>query len=420
MKGAMRVVIIGNGPAAVAAAETARDLDAACEITVISKERVPFYTPCALADYVEGSVARKALFLRDEEFYRERKIRTLFGLPAVGLDNGSRRVRLLGGEMVAYDRLLVACGARAVLPPIAGLTSTPGSFALKTLADADGILGHLGLARRAVVIGSGLVGLEATQALLRRGLQVTLLEALPQVLPQMLDAEMASLVERRLRGRGAEVLVDCPAEAVLGGANGVAAVRAGGRQIPCELVVCAAGVRPDLSAVAGSGIETSEGILVDDRMETSVPGVFAAGDVVEGLDQGGRRRVLANWPNAVNGGRVAGSNLVGVERRFAGPESVNVVRVFDLPVSSFGDRGGDRFLRRQEGGVVWKLGLRGGRIVGGQSFGEVDRAGLYHELMKTGRDVAAFGEQLLDPGFGYARLLAPRRAPGLARPGAAA
>lgn len=407
----MRVVIIGNGPAAVAAAEIARDLDGACEIAMISREAVPFYSPCPLAEYVEGSVARRDLFLRDEGFYRERRIRTLFGRPAVGLETAARRVRLEGGETVEYDRVLVAAGAAAVMPPIAGLASTPGVFPLKTLADADAILRHLGRARRAVVIGSGLVGLEAAQALVRRGLRVTVVEALPQVLPQMLDAEMAALVEGRLGERGVDVLTGSPAEAVLGGAAGVTAVRAGGREIPCELVVCAAGVRPDLSMVAGSGVATATGILVDDHMETNVPGVYAAGDIVEAPDSAGRRRVLANWPNAVNGGRVAGFNMMGVERRFPGPDSVNVVRVFGLPVSSFGDRGGDRTLLRRQGGVVRKLALAGGRIVGGQTFGDVDRAGLLHELMKTGRDVSAFGDDLLDPRFGYGRLMGPPRRP---------
>ncbi len=407
----MRVVIIGNGPAAVAAAEVARQLDGGCDIALISREPVPFYSPCALAEYVEGRLPRKDLFLRDEGFYRERRIRTLFGRPAVALDAGARRVRLEGGETVEYDRVLVASGARAVTPPIPGLTGVRGVFGFKTLADADAVLLHLRRAERAVVIGSGLVGLEVAQTLVRRGLRVTVVEALPQVLPQMLDAEMAALAEGLLRERGVEVLTGSPAEAVYGGTAGVSAVRAGGREIPCELVVCAAGVRPDLSLVAGSGVATATGILVDDRMETSVPGVFAAGDVVEAAGPAGGRRVVANWPNAVNGGRVAGFNMMGVERRYAGPDDVNVVRIFDMPVSSFGERGGARTLVRRRGGAVWKLGLSCGRIVGGQTFGDVDRTGIYHELMRTGRDVSRFGDDLLDPGFGYGRLLAPQRAP---------
>lgn len=403
----MKIVIIGNGPAAVSAAETVRGLDGDCEIVMISKETVPFYSPCPLAEYVEASVPREHLFLRDENFYRDKRIVTLFGCAAVGIDTAARQVKLVNGTLVDYDRLLIASGAIAFMPPIPGLADTPGVFTLKTLADAEGILARLPQARRAVVIGSGFIGLEAAQGLIRCGLQVTVLEALGQVLPQMLDAEMSALVERRLREHGVEVLTNCKAEAVLGGASGITAVRAGGREIACDLLVCAAGVRPDLPLVAGSGIATAAGILVDEHMQTNVPGVYAAGDIVEAADTQGQRRVLANWPNATNGGRIAALNMMGVERRSRGMESINVVRIFEVAVASFGTNKGERTLRYEEKGVLRKLALSGGRIVGGQMYGDVNRTGLLHELMVKGRDISALEGELLGPNFGYGRLLLP-------------
>lgn len=403
----MKIVIIGNGPAAVSAAETVRGLDGDCEIVMISKETVPFYSPCPLAEYVEASVPREHLFLRDESFYRDKRIVTLFGCAVVGIDTALRQVKLENGTRVDYDRLLIASGARAFMPPIPGLADTPGVFTLKTLADAEGILARLPQARRAVVIGSGFIGLEAAQGLVRRGLQVTVLEALSQVLPQMLDAEMSALVERRLREHGVEVLTNCKAEAVLGGASGITAVRAGGREIACDLLVCAAGVRPDLPLVAGSGIATAAGILVDEHMQTNVPGVYAAGDIVEAADTQSQYRVLANWPNATNGGRIAALNMMGVERRSRGMESINVVRIFEVAVSSFGTNKGERTLRYEEKGVLRKLALSGGRIVGAQMYGDVNRTGLLHELMVKGRDVSALEGELLGPTFGYGRLLLP-------------
>ncbi len=415
----MNIVIIGNGPAAVAAAEAARELDRQCEIAMISKEAVPFYSPCPLAEYVEASVPREHLFLRDEQFYRNLGITTLFGRAATSIDTKARRVSIGSGTGVAqvsYGRLLIATGARAVMPSIPGLADTPGVFALKTIADADGIVARLPVARRAVVIGSGFIGLEAAQALVRRGLTVTVVETLGQVLPQMLDAEMAALVESRLRDHGVDVRLNSSAEAVLGGKSGVTAVRAGGRQIPCDLVVCAAGVRPDLSLLAGSGIASATGILVNEFMETSEPDVFAAGDIVEGLDHQGQRRVLPIWPNAVNGGRVAGANLVaGSISRYRGLDSVNIVRIFDLPVASFGSHSGECNLRHADKDVVKKLSLNAGKVVGAQFFGDVNATGLYHELMNKGVEVGAFERELLSPGFGYGHLvprppLAARRA----------
>lgn len=401
----MKIVIIGNGPAAISAAETARGLDGACEIVMISKESVPFYSPCPLAEYVEASVPRDHLFLRDENFYREQRIETLFGCAAVGIDTVARQVKLASGVAVDYDRLLIANGANAFKPPIPGLADTPGVFSLKTLDDAEGILARLPQARRAVVIGSGFIGLEAAQGLVRRGLQVTVLEALGQVLPQMLDTEMSALVERRLREHGVEVLINCKAEAILGGASGITAVRAGGQDIPCDLLVCAAGVRPDLSFLGGSGIATAAGILVDTHMQTNVPDVYAAGDVVEALDTQGQHRVLANWPNATNGGRIAALNMVGVQRRSRGMDSINVVRIFDIPVSSFGTNKGERTLRYEEEGVLRKLTLNGSHIVGAQMYGDVNRTGMLYEMMVKGLDVRSMEGELLGPNFGYGQLL---------------
>lgn len=405
----MKIVIIGNGPAAVAAAEAARELDGHCEITMISKESVPFYSPCPLAEYVEASVPREHLFLRDEQFYRDQGITTRFGCPVTAIDTQTRHVVIgsgAGATHLAYDRLLIAAGARAVMPPIPGLADTPGVFALKTLADADGIVARLSVARRAVVIGSGFIGLEAAQALVRRGLEVTVVEALNQVLPQMLDSELANLVDQRLRDHGIDVRVNSPAQAVLGGKDGVTAVRAGGQEIPCDIVICAAGVRPDLSLVAASGIVTGTGILVNEFMETSAPDVYGAGDIIEGFDHQMQRRVLPIWPNAVNGGSIAGTNMVTARsRRFRGLDGVNVVRIFDLPVASFGNSTGERTMRYEHKNIVKKLNLNGGKVVGAQFFGDVNATGLYHELMNKGADVSAMEDQLLSPGFGYGNLL---------------
>jgi nitrite reductase (NADH) large subunit len=405
----MKIVIIGNGPAAVAGAEAVRQLDGQCRITLISKEGVPFYSPCPLAEYVEDSVPREHLFLRDEQFYLDRGIATHFGAAVTEIDTQARHVVIgTGAEAnpISYDRLLIASGARALMPPIPGLDTTPGVFALKTLDDADRVVARLKEARRAVVIGSGFIGLEAAQALQRRGLEVTVVEAQGHVLPQMLDAEMAALVEQRLRDYGIDVLLNSPAQAVLRGADGVTAVRAGRHEIPCDLVICAAGIRPDLSLLNGSGITTATGILVNEYMETSAPDVYAAGDVVEGLDHQGQRRVLPIWPNAVNGGSIAGANMVAARsRRFRGHDAVNVVRIFDLPVASFGNTQSACSLRYAHNGIVKKLNLSAGKVVGAQFFGDVNATGLYLELMNKGTDVDHLMQDLLRPGFGYASLL---------------
>lgn len=406
----MQIVIIGNGPAAIAAAETLRQQDRACGIVMLSRESVPFYSPCPLAEYVEGSVPKERLFLRDPEFYARNAIDIRYGRPVTRIDPPARQV-WAGDEAVGYDRLLIASGSRALVPPVPGLAGTRGVFELKTLDDAEGILERLETARRAVVIGSGFIGLEAVQALVRHGLAVTLLEAREHVLPAMLDSEMAALVERRLVAHGVQVRTGCGAERILEGDDGVRGVLAGGVEIPCELVICAAGVRADLSILDGSGIAGNRGILVDARMRTSVEGVFAAGDVIERPDAPDKHRVVPNWPNAVSTGRIAAWNMLGIDRRHPGLEAVNVVRVFDLPVASFGVQAGETCLRWQDGaGALRKVLLKDGRVAGGQLIGAIDGTGVLHEMMKKGIAVERFGTHLAHPGFGYIHTLEPLRA----------
>lgn len=405
----MRYLIIGNGPAAVAAAEAIRGHDRDGALTMVSREPWPFYSPCPLAEVIEASVPREHLFLRPAGFYDALGVQTHFGRAAVRLDAGLRRVALSGAGgtgWIEYDRLLIACGAAAVMPPIPGLRGTPGVFALKTLDDMDGILARLPSAQRALVIGSGFIGLEAAQALARRGLKVTVAEARDRVLPQMLDDEMSGHVEARLRSHGIEVRTGASVQEVLGAGGGVVGAIVDGQRLDAELVVCAAGVRPDLHWLADSGLALQHGILVDDGMRTNLEGVYAAGDVIEAADVGGVRRVVPNWPNAVNTGRVAGLAMAGIQRRFRGLDAVNVVRIFDVPVASFGQQDGDTELRHEEGAVLRKLSLRQGRIVGAQFFGDVDGCGLLLELMNRRQHLGADAQALLRPGAGLGRWLA--------------
>lgn len=409
----MTIVIVGNGPAAVAAAEAIREFDEVSPLTLVSKENCGFYSPCPLAEYVERSVAREDLFLRDDDFYSRHGITTLLGHTAVAVDPATQLVKTVhDGQPVDihYERLLIASGARAVLPPVPGLADTPGVFTLKTLDDADAIIQQLGTVHHAVVIGSGFIGLEAAQALHRRGVTVTVLEAMGQVLPQMLDAEFASRVQSRLASFGIDVWLNSPAQAVLGGASGVTSVMAGDREIDCQLVVCAAGVRADVAWLQGSGIATDRGVIVDDRMQTNLPGVYAAGDIIETSDWTGKADVIPTWPNAVASGRTAGLNIVGRTQHFGGLVGVNVVRIFNQAVSSFGVREGDQTLSEQGPSGVRKLVLAQGRIVGGQFIGDITGAGIYLELMKKRVDVSIQTNVLLSPHFTLARLLpAPPR-----------
>jgi nitrite reductase (NADH) large subunit len=351
----MRVVIIGNSAASLAAAESFRRFDRTSELILVSAEPGPAYSRVLLPYYLRGSLDREKLFLHDAAFYERLGAQALFGRTVTRVDDRRRTLILEGGEELPWDRLLVASGARPVLPRVAGLAGGGGIHTLWTLQDADRLLPELLPGRRAVFLGSGFVALQAAWAACSRGLRVTVLEALPRILPKVLDEEGSALLEQRMRAHGADVRcavgierlerrqpADGPAAATLAG--GAAPLRVvlscEDPNVDADLVVVAAGVRPDLAFLEGTSVAVAPGgagILVDDRLRTSVPGIYAAGDAALGPDVFGEAHAAhALWPTAVEQGRVAGANLAGHEQAYAGSLNMNVAELFGLTVASMG------------------------------------------------------------------------------------
>ncbi|MDA8386057.1 MAG: FAD-dependent oxidoreductase [Actinomycetota bacterium] len=402
------VLMVGNGPAAVAAIEQFRLFDRSSPITLVSKEDVPFYSPCPLAEYVEGSFARERLFLRPDSFYGEYGVEFIGGATATGIDTSLAQLEIEKdgiGRTLSWTKLLIATGAAAATPPILGLEGASGIHTLKTLEDADAIVASARTARSAAVIGSGFIGLEAAQALRRLGLAVTVIEALDRVLPQMLDADLAQLVRARLEANGVRVLCSSRVASIESGRGRLRGVRVEEETIPADLVVIATGVRPAIDWLGGSGIATDVGIIADDSMATSVSGVWAAGDVAQAPAWDGLLRSIPTWPNAVSTGRIAGAAMAGRAVRHRGLDLVNVVRVFGMAVATFGERNGEQAFDFVGARTRRRVHVGEGRITGGQFLGDISNSGVLHEMMRKGIDVGHFGGTVSSPGFGYSRLM---------------
>lgn len=408
----MEHVIIGNGPAALAAAERIRKRDSMASIRMLSCETERAYSPCPLAEYVEGSISREHLFLRDDTFYKVNEIEIDYGVRARKILSEENSLELDDNRKISYDRLLIAAGAIATIPPIEGIQSvTDGIFSLKTLKDADGILEKSRHAEKAVVLGSGFIGMEAAQALQRRGLHVTLIEAERQILPGMLNETGSELIRRKFEENGIDIITSDRATEIHSNKGVLTSIETkSGKTVLCDILICATGVKPDLSILEGSSIATQRGILIDSMMETSIPGIFAAGDISEGLDNSGNRTYIPNWFNAVRGGEVAGHNMSGGKRQLPGLLQTNVLRVFHQPVFSFGAivaENDDTVLERiyEKDFRYRRLLLRKGKIAGFQSVGSFRATGVLMELMNKKRDVTALADSLLDDSFGYGKLL---------------
>jgi NAD(P)H-nitrite reductase large subunit len=340
---AMRHVIIGAGPAGINAIETLRAIDSDCEIALVCDE--PAYTRMVLPYYLEGKVEERALMTGNDEWFSERGVSAHLGVRVTSVDPTSHQVALDDGARLDYDRLLVATGSRAARPPIDGLDG-PGIVNLWTLADANAFLAEP--RPHTVIVGAGFIAFTVLDAIAARSDRVTLLEIEDRVLPNMLDAPSAALMADHLKQLGIEVCTGARLEAIEQHASKRRLRLSDGSELECDAVVIAAGVAPNVEFLENSGVELGEGrgagILVDETLQTSVEGIYAAGDVAEAADLlTGERRVHAVQPTAVDHGRVAAANMAGADVRYAGSLIMNILAAQGLEACSFGDwRGAGR------------------------------------------------------------------------------
>lgn len=389
----MHIVVVGSGVAGDTAAVTARSQASGAEVTIVSEERHPLYSACIFGHYLGGDVRRGELFLRTDEDYERMKIRRSEGALVLSGD-GARRVLTLKDGEIAYDRLILATGSQAMVPGIAGCTQR-GVFAVKSMADLDGLAAHLAgsAGARIGIVGSGPVGCELALRLASRGHRVYLVERLDRVMPRLLDGDLAAVVQRTLEGRGIEVYVD---EEVtqLGGSGTVGSICTNRHDLPCEAVCLAVGMRPrtELARAMGVAIGKAGGIVVDDCMATNLDDVYACGDCVETPEvASGSARLSMLWHTAKWQGHVAGSNSVGVQRRYPGSLNFAIVDALSGWVGSSGhvreDFGaGQVEIRDQRTPDCWlRLFIAADRLAGFQFVGRsVPRSlGLLLRVMRT-------------------------------------
>lgn len=406
-------LVIGNSAAGVSACEGIRRMDQAGSIGVVSDEVTMPYSRCLLTSYLSGKVPEKQLFFRPPGFYQKNRIELLLGKRAAGIDASAKLVALDDGQEVGYGKLLLATGSRARLYDIPG-KDLPGMFTLRTLQDAERISAAVEGAKRAVIMGGGLVGIGTAISLRTRGLEVCVVVASRSILSQNLDLEGGNMLVRHLEANGIRFLFGTDVVEVLGN-DRVRGVRlSDGRTQECGLVVSAKGVLMNSELAAGAGIATERGVLVDDHMRTSAADVYAAGDVAQAKDfLTGSSEVMTIWPVAAEQGKMAGMDMAGGDVAYPGGLQMNTVDFFGLPVVSIGETrepkdpsGVEALVSREEKAMRYrKVVLRDGRVVGAILIGDTESAGVYTGLMCTRVDVRAVRGLLLGKNFDYAKLV---------------
>ena len=376
----MQVVIIGNGVAGNSACSAIREVNQDIQITLISEEPYPAYSACVLGEYLAGEIQRSRVFLKRMKDYRQQGVRALLGRRAMKIDVKNRRI-YLEGKKIPYDKLILASGAESLIPPVEG-TEREGVFSFKSLADVDRVLNYP--AKRAVVVGSGPIGVEVSCALRRRGYEVYLMELLDWILPRVFDEKAALRIQRILEKGGIKILTGEKMERITGN-HRVRGVVTSQREIRCEMVIMAVGMRPRVNLARGAGAEIGEsgGIKVNSQMLTNLADIFACGDCVQTPDPvSGEDTLIMLWHNARRQGEVAGYNCIGVRKDYPGSTNVVNVNVFEVPVFSIGDPvsslDGDRIevIEKDRAKYYSRAVVADGKIRGVQFIGETEDMGV--------------------------------------------
>jgi NAD(P)H-nitrite reductase large subunit len=383
----MKHVVLGAGPAGVIAAETLRRADPGAAVTLVCGEAEAPYSRMALPYLLAEDVGEDGTHLRHGEgHYDSLGIELRQGrVASISPDKGE--VTLEDGNSLSFDRLLIATGSRPARPPVPGM-DLDGVVSCWTLEDARRIAAATKPGSKVVLMGAGFIGCIVLEALASRGVELTVVEMEDRMLPRMMDDAGAAMIKRWCEAKGVTVLTSTAVKSVKAAGKGLK-LDVGGNSLEADLVVCATGVRPNIEFLAGSGIETDQGILVGDRLQTNLPGIYAAGDVAQGPDfSTGESMVHAIQPTASEHGRIAAANMAGADTPYRGSLIMNVLNTVGLITASYGlwqgVKGGDQVVVQDEDSYKYlRLEFDGDVLVGSLSLGLTQHVGVLRGLIQT-------------------------------------
>ncbi len=403
-----KYLVIGNSAGGIGATEAIRQVDKEGTLTIISDEPYPAYSRPLISKYLTGECSLEGMLFRPSDFYSQNNIVFLPNRKVTRVEPDQRVVELEDGERIAWEKLLLAVGGKPIVPRMKG-DDKGGVLTFTTLDDAKATDVFLNNARKAVVIGGGLIGISVTEALVKRGVDVIVVEMKDAILNTILDWQASLMAEDVLRQEGVEIITGHTVVEISGGDTVEGVILDNGDALPCDLVLVAIGVSPRAELALDGGIKVNRGVVVDRHMATSRPNVYACGDVAEAYDfVYGENRLTPVWPNAYIGGRIAGCNMAGVETEYPGGTAMNSLNYFGTDITSAGmpTAPDDSYevISRQEDGTYQKIMLKDDFIVGMIFVGNIEKSGIFFGLMRDKVNVGGFKQMLLTDDFGLAFL----------------
>ena len=372
-------VIIGNGVASVGCIEGIRSTDKESGITVVSAENHFVYGRPLISYLLEGKTDINHINYRPEDFYDQNNCKVLYGKKAVSIDKKSGKVVLDDGSALPFSSVCVAAGSCPFVPPFKGLEKVTNKFSFMTLDDANALEAAITKESKVLIIGSGLIGLKCAEGVFEKVASITVCDLADRILPSIFDAECAGIMQKHLEKKGIKFILGNSASEF----KENSAIMQDGSEIEFDVLVLAVGVRANVGLVKDLGGEVNRGIIVDEKMKTSIDDVYAAGDCTEGFDVSfGRKRVLALLPNAYMQGYTAGVNMAGGEKEQKDAIPMNSLGLFGLHAMTAGTYEGDLYEEKGED-FIKRIFTKDNLLKGFIIIGKNERAGIYTSLIKN-------------------------------------
>ena len=398
----MKYVIIGASAAGLATAESIRKTDPVGEITILTKESYMPYSRPSISYLLKGVVEERDMFLRKPSFYKEKKINVVTDSEVTKIDTDKKVVKV-GRKEYNYDRLCIATGSKPFVPPMKNVEGNKNALTFLDLAATKAVKRAANANTRAVVIGAGLIGMKAAEGLTKVCRSVDVVELSPRVLPSILDEKSAKSVKAHLEANGITFhLENTIVEANTKNNKIYEVVLKNGDVLPCDLLILAVGVRPVTDIAEKAGLEVNRGIITDpETMQTSDPDVYAAGDCTVSVDMlDGSKKIIALWPNAVQQGTVAGSQMAGGDLVTGGTYSVNAIDFYGLRICTCGliNAKGEQYKDKikVEGDSYKRLIFEDNRLVGFVLINSSQNAGIYTNLISNKVDLSVLQEDIMN------------------------
>jgi len=382
----MKILIVGNGVAGLSAAEEIRKRNKEANIHMITKENYYTYYRTQLSHFLSKDFNVEDIYMHPKNWYVENNIKVIFNEEVRSIDKNKQTIKLSNNEELVYDKLLLANGASSFIPPVEG-RDKQGVFSLRGLDDLREIQEYAKNIDKGIVIGGGLLGLEAANSLNKLGIEIKVIEFFDRLLPRQLDNEGSKVLRKIVEEQGIKLLLGGQVENIYGENKVEGCKIKGGQDIETSLVLFSAGVRSNIQLAKDMGLEINRSIVVDKFMNTSEEEIYAAGDVCEF-----NGKSFGIWPIAIEQGKIAGLNMIGEKQEYEEIIPSNMLNVMGSKVFSIGDVGTGEGeyesikIERDKNNIFKKLFFLNGKLVGAILINDIAMAGKLKKLMSSDID----------------------------------